>query len=122
MSKTIMTVDDAVTMRKLIVFTLKGAGHTVLEAEDGAAALTALTTKNVDLIISDVNMPNMNGIELTRKLRQLPNHKHTPILIVTTESDPTVKSQAKAAGATGWIVKPFRPEQLVEVVSRVFKS
>lgn len=122
MSKTIMTVDDAVTMRKLIVFTLKGAGHTVLEAEDGVAALTALTTKNVDLIISDVNMPNMNGIELTRKLRQLPNHKQTPILIVTTESDPTVKSQAKAAGATGWIVKPFRPEQLVEVVSRVFRS
>lgn len=122
MSKTIITVDDAVTMRKLIAFTLKGAGHTVLEAEDGVIALSVLSAKNVDLIISDVNMPNMNGIELTRKLRQLPNHKQTPILIVTTESDTTVKSQAKAAGATGWIVKPFRPEQLLEVVGRVLKS
>lgn len=116
-----MTVDDAVTMRKLIAFTLKEAGHVVLEAEDGVAALSILTQKKVDLIISDVNMPNMNGVELTRRLRETSLHKTTPILILTTESDATVKTQAKTAGATGWIVKPFKPAQLLEAVSRVLK-
>lgn len=120
--KTIITVDDAPTMRKLISFTLKGAGHTVLEAEDGANALSVLATRKVDLIISDVNMPKMNGVELTRKLRETALHRTTPILIVTTESDGAIKGQAKAAGATGWIVKPFKPEQLVEIVDRVLKS
>ena len=119
MSKTIMAVDDASTMRKLIAITLKGAGHNVLEAEDGLSALGTLSKQSVDLVISDINMPRMNGIELIKNLRQLPQHKTTPILVVTTESDPTIKNTAKAAGATGWIVKPFKPEQLVEVVARV---
>lgn len=118
---TIITVDDAPTMRKLILFTLKAAGHSVLEAEDGLAAFNMLSKQSVDLVISDVNMPNMNGVELTRKLRNLPLHKTTPILIVTTESDAGIKGQAKAAGATGWIVKPFKPEQLLEIVGKVLK-
>lgn len=121
MKKTIMTVDDAVTMRKLISITLREAGHTVLEAEDGAVALSALSQQKVDLIISDVNMPKMNGVELTRKLRETSLHRSTPILILTTESDATVKAQAKTAGATGWIVKPFKPDQLLEVVRRVLQ-
>ncbi len=119
MARTIMTVDDAATMRKLISFTLRGAGHDVLEAEDGMRALTALSSRDVDLVITDINMPNLNGIELTRRLRSLPRHKTTPILIVTTESELSIKSQAKAAGATGWIVKPFQPDQLVAVVGKV---
>jgi two-component system, chemotaxis family, chemotaxis protein CheY len=119
MVRTIITVDDAATMRKLIGFTLRGAGHDVLEAEDGLRALALLTSRDVDLIITDINMPNMNGIDLTRKLRSLPRHRATPILVVTTESDMSVKSQAKAAGATGWILKPFQPEQLVAVVGKV---
>lgn len=119
MARTIMTVDDAATMRKLISFTLRGAGHDVLEAEDGMKALTILSGRDVDLVITDINMPNMNGIDLTRRLRSLPRHKSTPILIVTTESELSIKSQAKAAGATGWIVKPFQPDQLVAVVGKV---
>jgi two-component system chemotaxis response regulator CheY len=119
MAKTIITVDDAATMRKLIGFTLRGAGHNVLEAEDGVRALALLTVRDVDLVITDINMPNMNGIDLTRKLRMLSRHRSTPILVVTTESDGTVKSQAKAAGATGWILKPFQPDQLVAVVGKV---
>jgi two-component system chemotaxis response regulator CheY len=119
MAKKIMTVDDAATMRKLIGFTLRGAGHEVLEAEDGMRALAVLDSKEVDLVITDINMPNMNGIDLTRRIRSLPKYRSTPILIVTTESELAIKSQAKAAGATGWIVKPFRPDQLVAVVSKV---
>jgi two-component system chemotaxis response regulator CheY len=119
MAKTIITVDDAATMRKLIGFTLRGAGHDVLEAEDGMRALAVLTSRDVDLVITDINMPNMGGIDLTRKLRALARHRVTPILVVTTESDITIKSQAKAAGATGWIVKPFQPDQLVAVVAKV---
>jgi two-component system, chemotaxis family, chemotaxis protein CheY len=119
MAKTIITVDDAATMRKLIGFTLRAAGHNVLEAEDGMRALALLTARDVDLVITDINMPNMNGIDLTRRLRLLSRHRSTPILVVTTESDTTVKNQAKAAGATGWILKPFQPDQLVAVVGKV---
>lgn len=119
MSKTIMAVDDAATMRKLIAFTLKAAGHSVLEAEDGVAALNVLSREKVDLVISDINMPRMNGIDLIRQLRQVPLHKATPILVVTTESDVGLKQKAKIAGANGWIVKPFRPEQLTEIVGRI---
>jgi len=122
MPKTIVTVDDAATMRKLIVFTLKGAGYEVLEAADGVAGLQLLSSRAADLIITDINMPNMGGIELTRSVRQLPQHRTTPILVVTTESEAGVKAQAKTAGATGWIVKPFQPDQLVDIVKRVLKS
>ena len=120
--KTILTVDDAATMRRLIAFTLGGAGHKVLEAEDGPVALATLNTSSVDLIISDLNMPRMNGLELTRKIRELPQCVKTPILIVTTESEANVKAQAKQAGANGWLVKPFAPDQLLAVVNRVLQS
>ncbi len=120
MPKKIITVDDAMTMRKMISFTLKEAGHEVIEAADGAIALNLLRNQAVDLVISDVNMPNMDGITLTRRLRELPNFKTVPIILLTTESAPEVKSQGKAAGATGWIVKPFKPEQLVALLQRLF--
>lgn len=119
MSKTIITVDDAATMRKMIAFTLKGAGHEVLEASDGTEALKTLETRQVDLVITDVNMPNMDGITLTRSLRALPQFARTPIVLLTTESAPEKKAEGKAAGATGWIVKPFQQEQLLAVVSKV---
>lgn len=120
--KTILTVDDASTMRRLIGFTLRGVGHKVLEAEDGKVALATLSTSPVDLIISDLNMPGMSGLELTRKIRLLPQCAKTPILIVTTESQAEVKAQAKQAGANGWIVKPFAPDQLLAVVNRVLPA
>jgi two-component system chemotaxis response regulator CheY len=117
--KTIITIDDAATMRKLIAYTLKGSGYQVLEAQDGPSALSVLADRPVDLIISDINMPNMNGVELTRRIRGLPSNRTTPILIVTTESELQVRNQARAAGATGWIVKPFKPDQLLGLVGRV---
>jgi two-component system, chemotaxis family, chemotaxis protein CheY len=122
MPKTIMTVDDAATMRKMIVFTLTGAGYQLIEAEDGAAALRQLRERSVDLVITDVNMPNMDGLELTRQLRTLGHFQKTPILLLTTESDPEMKSRGRAAGATGWIVKPFKQEQLLAVVSKVLPA
>ncbi|HXG48332.1 MAG TPA: response regulator [Methylomirabilota bacterium] len=119
MSKTIVTVDDAATMRKMISFTLKGAGHEVLEASDGTEALNVLKNRSVDLVITDVNMPNMDGITLTRHLRALPHLKTTPIILLTTESAPEKKAEGRAAGATGWIVKPFQQDQLLAVVAKV---
>ena len=118
MSKTILTVDDASTMRKMISFTLKAAGHEMLEAEDGVAALALLKMRHVDLIITDVNMPRMDGIEFTRQARLLPAFSRTPILLLTTESAPEVKDRGRAAGATGWIVKPFKQDQLLAVVGK----
>lgn len=122
MSKTIMTVDDAATMRKMVRFTLKSTGHEILEASDGMQAFNALKQRKVDLVITDVNMPNMDGIELTKRLRTLPNFSRTPIILLTTESDANKKSQGKAAGATGWIVKPFNQEQLLSIVSKVLPN
>jgi two-component system chemotaxis response regulator CheY len=119
MAKTIITVDDAATMRKMIAFTLKAAGYDMIEAEDGLAALNLLKTRSVDLVITDVNMPNMNGIELTRQVRTFPHLAKVPILLLTTESDPAIKNQGRAAGASGWIVKPFKQEQLLAVVGKV---
>jgi len=119
MGKTILTVDDAATMRKMIAFTLKSAGHEILEAGDGAEALALLKTRPADLVITDVNMPNMDGITLTRELRALPAFKSIPIILLTTESAPEKKAAGKAAGATGWIVKPFQQEQLLAVVAKV---
>lgn len=120
MSKTVITVDDAATIRKMISFTLRGAGHTVLEAADGLEALNQLRTRSVDLVISDINMPRMDGLELTRALRDLERHKTTPIVLLTTESDPDKKAKGRQAGATAWLVKPFQPEQLLAVVAKVF--
>ena len=120
--KTILTVDDAATMRKVVALALAGAGHEVLEAEDGVAELGILKIRQVDLVISDVNMPRMDGIEFTRQARALPQFLKTPILLLTTESDPTIKDRGRAAGATGWIVKPFRQEQLLAVVAKVLPA
>ena len=119
MGKSIMSVDDSSTMRRMVSFTLRGAGHEVVEAQDGAIALNVLQSRSVDLVITDVHMPNMNGIELTRRLRALPSFHQTPILLLTTESDPTKKAEGRAAGATGWILKPFSQEQLLAIVAKV---
>jgi len=116
---TIMTVDDTATMRQMISFTLHSVGHEVVEASDGNEALAIAKDKKFDLVIADVNMPNMDGISLVKMLRAMPNYKFTPILILTTESQDTKRQEGKGAGATGWIVKPFNPEQLISVVSKV---
>ncbi|EDY83587.1 hypothetical protein VDG1235_3214 [Verrucomicrobiia bacterium DG1235] len=120
--KRILTVDDAATMRKMVGFTLKSAGHQVLEAADGIEAFDTVQRNQVDLVITDVNMPRMDGIELTRRLRTLPAYRSVPIVLLTTESDPAKKSAGRAAGATGWIVKPFSQDQLLAVVSKVLPN
>lgn len=114
-----MTVDDSKTMRDMVSFTLRQAGFQVSEAEDGQKALVALRAGGVDLVITDLNMPNMDGIALIRNLRNDPKYRTVPILMLTTESDTAKKAEGRSAGATGWIVKPFSPEKLVEVVKRV---
>lgn len=119
MTKKALTVDDSKTMRDMVSFTLKGAGFEVKEAGDGKEALTALQGFKPDVIITDLNMPNMNGFELIRALRADPSHKFTPILMLTTEGDDTKKAEGKAAGATGWVVKPFAPDKLIAVVKKV---
>jgi two-component system chemotaxis response regulator CheY len=122
MGKTILTVDDASTIRKMVSFTLRGAGHEVLESPNGQDALMLLETHSVDLVITDIHMPAMDGIELTRRLRASPTMGRTPILLLTTESDPAKKAEGRAAGATGWIVKPFSQEQLLAVVARILPA
>ena len=114
----ILTVDDSSSMRQMVSFTLKSDGHDVTEAEDGVVALNIAKTRGFDLVITDVNMPNMDGITLIRELRQLPNYKGTPLLMLTTESASDKKQAGKEAGATGWIVKPFNPDQLLAVIKR----
>ena len=117
---TILAVDDSASMRQMVSFTLKGAGHSVLEATDGAEAVkVAKSQPGIDLVISDINMPNMDGIALIKALRAMPDFKFTPILMLTTESGADKKSEGKAAGATGWIVKPFNPDQLLATVNKV---
>jgi two-component system chemotaxis response regulator CheY len=103
----------------MISFTLKGANFEVLEAGDGLEALDVARGKNLSLIITDVNMPRMDGITLVQRMRALPEFKFTPILLLTTESDASMKQKGKEAGATGWIVKPFSPEKLLDVVNKV---
>lgn len=119
MAKRIMAVDDSKTMRDMVGFTLRKAGFEVLEAEDGQKALEKLQQSPVDLVITDINMPNMDGITLVSQLRALGAFKSTPILILTTEGGDDKKAQGRAAGATGWIVKPFAPDKLLQVVNKV---
>jgi two-component system, chemotaxis family, chemotaxis protein CheY len=114
-----MAVDDSKTMRDMVSFALTSAGFSVSVAEDGQKALAALATTKVDLIITDINMPIMDGISLVKNIRADPKLRATPILILTTESDNAKKAEGKAAGATGWLVKPFSPEKLIELVNRV---
>ena len=122
MSKTILTVDDSASIRQMVSFTLKQAGYNVVEAEDGKDGLSKAKGNQVDLVITDLNMPNMNGLELISALRGEASYKFTPILMLTTESDDSKKTQGKQAGATGWIVKPFNPEQLLKVIQRVLPN
>ena len=116
---TILAVDDSASMRQMVSFTLKGAGFDVIEAEDGVDALAKAQGKTFDLVLTDVNMPNMDGITLVKELRGLPAFKFTPMLMLTTESAGDKKAAGKAAGATGWIVKPFNPDQLLNTIKRV---
>ncbi len=119
MMASILTVDDSTSMRQMVLFTLKGAGYDVVEAVDGVEALDVANTRSFDLVVTDVNMPNMDGITLIKELRKLPDFKFTPILMLTTESGSEKKQEGKAAGATGWIVKPFDPERLLETIKKV---
>ncbi len=113
------TVDDSKTMRDMVSFTLKGAGFEVVEAEDGVKALALLAKTSVDAIITDVNMPNMDGVTLVKQLRAQAKFKSIPILMLTTEGGEDKKQAGRAAGATGWIVKPFAPDKLLQVVNKV---
>lgn len=117
--KKVMTVDDSRTMRDMVSFTLRGAGYEVVEAADGQQAMSAIATTKVDLVITDLNMPVMDGLTLIRRLRAIPAHRTLPILMLTTEADESKKAEGRAAGATGWIVKPFNPDKLVSVVQKV---
>lgn len=119
MAKTIMIVDDSASLRQVVAISLKGAGYDVVEACDGKDALSKLDGRKLHLIISDVNMPNMDGITLVRELRTLPTYRFTPILVLTTESSDAKKQEGRAAGATGWIVKPFSPDQLIATIRKV---
>ena len=119
MSKTILTIDDSASIRQMVAMTLKSAGHTVLEAGNGAEGYDQAIGNTVHAVITDLNMPVMNGIEFIRKYRQHPSSKGVPIILLTTESDETLKAEAKAAGATGWIVKPFKQDQLLAVIKKV---
>jgi two-component system chemotaxis response regulator CheY len=120
MAKTVMTVDDSASVRQMVSFTLNQEGFEVIEATDGADGLSKLKG-SVDLIITDLNMPNMDGIEFIKNVRSKGEYKFTPILMLTTESQASKKQEGKEAGATGWIVKPFKPEQLMAVVNKVIK-
>jgi two-component system, chemotaxis family, chemotaxis protein CheY len=119
MAKTILIVDDSASVRQVVSIALKGAGYDVLEACDGKDALSKLTGQKVHLIISDVNMPNMDGITMVKEVKQLPNYKFTPIIMLTTESQEGKKQEGQAAGAKAWVVKPFRPEQMLAAVSKL---
>ena len=118
MSATILTVDDSKSIRQMVSFTLQQAGYQVLEAEDGQDALTKLGPQ-VKLVLSDLNMPNLDGIGLIKEIRANPGTKFLPVIMLTTESQDEKKQAGRAAGATGWIVKPFNPEQLLAVVKKV---
>jgi two-component system chemotaxis response regulator CheY len=119
MSKTVLTVDDSRTMREMLLMALKAAGYNVLQADDGLNGLEVLKMQRADVIITDINMPRLDGFGFIENVRQDTKHRAVPILVLTTESDQEKKSRARSAGATGWIVKPFHPEKLVDAIRRV---
>lgn len=122
MSRTILTADDSASVRQMVSFTLRQEGYEVVEAVDGQDALNKLNSQAVHMLITDLNMPNMDGIELIRQVRAAGGgNRCIPIVMLTTESQDSKKQEGKAAGATGWIVKPFKPEQLVAVVKKVLR-
>lgn len=115
----ILVVDDSASMRQMVKFSLEASGHSIVEAADGKSGLNTAKLAQFDLVLTDVNMPIMDGFELTKELRKLPSFKFTPIIMLTTESDSNKKMQGKAAGVTGWIVKPFQPEKLIAIVNKL---
>lgn len=117
----ILAVDDSSSMRQMVAFTLKNAGYEVVDAVDGMDAFDKASKRRFDLVLTDQNMPRLDGIGLTRKLRDHANFKATPILILTTESSDQMKQAGRAAGATGWLVKPFDPAKLIEVIGKVIR-
>ncbi len=119
MAKTIMIVDDSASLRQVVAIALKGAGYEVLEACDGKDALAKLSGQKINLIISDVNMPNMDGISFVKAAKQLPAYKFTPVIMLTTEAGNAMKAEGQAAGAKAWITKPFNPPQLLDAVSKL---
>jgi len=119
MAKTILVVDDSATLRQVVGIALKGAGYDVIEACDGKDALTKLNGQKIHLIISDVNMPNMDGITFVTEAKKLPNYKFTPVIMLTTESGESKKSAGQAAGAKAWVVKPFQPPQMLAAVAKL---
>lgn len=119
--QSILAVDDSASMRKMVAFTLSGAGYRVVEAIDGEEALEKARDADFDLVLTDQNMPRLDGLGLTRRLRSDPRFKTTPILILTTESGDQMKQAGRAAGATGWLVKPFDPVRLLEVIRKVIR-
>jgi two-component system, chemotaxis family, chemotaxis protein CheY len=119
MSKTILSVDDSASMRQMVKLTLTGAGYQVIEAVDGRDGLAKAQAGGIHMVLTDLNMPNMDGLSLIRELRKLPAYRGVPIIFLTTESDDAKKGEARAAGATAWIVKPFKQEQLLGVVKKV---
>jgi two-component system chemotaxis response regulator CheY len=121
MSKTILIVDDSASMRQLVSFSLQDAGYEVIAAVDGKDALSKINGPKVDMVVTDLNMPNVDGIELIKQLRSNPSFKFTPIVMLTTESQDSKKQEGKSVGASGWIVKPFQPEKLLEVIKKFVK-
>ena len=119
MAKTILAVDDSISIRKMVNFTLKSAGYEVIEATDGQEGLEKAKSSMVNLVLTDQNMPRMDGLTLIKSLRGLPQYATVPILMLTTESSDAMKAQGRAAGATGWMVKPFDPQKLLEVIKKV---
>jgi two-component system chemotaxis response regulator CheY len=121
MPKKFLIVDDSASMRQLVTFALKDAGHDVIAAEHGKDAIAKLGNTPIDMVVTDLNMPEMDGIELIKQLRGMATYKFTPIVMLTTESQEEKKAEGKSAGASGWIVKPFKPEQLMDVVKKFVK-
>lgn len=119
MAKTVLAIDDSASIRQMVAFTLKSSGYEVVEAVDGQDGLDKAKAKTVNLVLTDQNMPRMDGLTLIKSLRALPQYKSVPILMLTTESSDAMKTQGRAAGATGWLVKPFDPQKLIEVVKKV---
>jgi two-component system chemotaxis response regulator CheY len=121
MAKSILIVDDSASMRQLVSFTVKDAGYDVVTAENGTDALQKASTGKIDLVITDLNMPEMDGITFIRRLRGMPDFKFVPIVMLTTEAQEAKKQEGRAAGASGWIVKPFSPEKLLDVIRKFIR-
>lgn len=119
MTRSILIVDDSPSIRQMVSFTLSSVGFTVVDAEDGLAALELAKTQTFDLVITDINMPRLDGFSLTKMLREMEVYAQTPILVLTTESSDEIKQKGRESGATGWLIKPFNPSRLTELVNQV---